>query len=359
MRIAFYAPMKSPNHPVPSGDREMARLLMKALRSSGHAVELASELRSFSREPDDAHYDRVAADAAANAERLVSAWASTPPDLWFTYHPYYKAPDLLGPRMARQLTIPYVTAEASYSARRNIGRWAQTQASVADAVSLAASNICFTERDRRGLDEAMLGAQLDMLPPFIDTDANIFMHPRPASRLITVAMMRPGDKMDSYRMLARALGRLLDLPWHLSIVGDGPCREAVKSEFAAVPAERIKWLGELTRSEVVAALSNASTYLWPGFGEAFGLAYLEAQMCGLPVVAQNIAGAPEVVKDGKTGFLTPPDDIDAYADAIRRLLLDDPLRERMGKAAQDFVSRERSLPAAAAKLDQILRKALS
>ena len=47
MRIAFYAPLKSPDHPVPSGDRQMARLLVAALRHAGHDVEIASELRSY------------------------------------------------------------------------------------------------------------------------------------------------------------------------------------------------------------------------------------------------------------------------------------------------------------------------
>ncbi len=63
--------------------------------------------------------------------RLSTLWASKgKPDLWFCYHPYYKAPDLIGPKLASAFAIPYVTAEASYSSRRNIGVWAETQASV-------------------------------------------------------------------------------------------------------------------------------------------------------------------------------------------------------------------------------------
>jgi glycosyltransferase involved in cell wall biosynthesis len=356
MRIAFYAPMKPPNHPVPSGDRQMARLLVKALRHAGHTVDLASELRSYCAEPDDAHYDRIETQAAAEVDRLGREWVSGGPDLFFTYHPYYKAPDLLGPRIAQIFGIPYVTAEASYSTRRNVGRWAATQATVADAVSLASANICFTERDRMGLEQSIPGARLERLPPFIEIgDAG--PSALPADRLIAVAMMRPGDKMASYRMLARALARLIDLPWTLSIVGDGPCRPQVEAEFAALPRKRTEWLGELPHPDVMKAVSQAGLYVWPGFGEAFGLAYLEAQAAGLPVVAQAVAGVPEVVKDGETGLLSAADDIGAYADAIRRLLLDDGLRGRLGEAARRFVAEDRSLPAAAARLEQILRKA--
>ena len=59
MRIAFYAPLKSPRHPVPSGDRQMARLIVRALEKAGHQVSLASELRSFCAEPDAAHYAAI------------------------------------------------------------------------------------------------------------------------------------------------------------------------------------------------------------------------------------------------------------------------------------------------------------
>ena len=69
MRVAFYAPLKSPNHPVPSGDRQMARLLMKGLECAGHTIEVASELRSFSAEPLTDHYAVKMAEAEAEIAR--------------------------------------------------------------------------------------------------------------------------------------------------------------------------------------------------------------------------------------------------------------------------------------------------
>ena len=178
------------------------------------------------------------------------------------------------------------------------------------------------------------------------------------NRLIAVAMMRPGDKMDSYRMLARALEQLADLPWNLTIVGDGPCRAEVEAEFAAIPPERIDWTGQLDPAGVASAVAGASIYVWPGCGEAFGLAYLEAQAAGLPVVAQHTAGVPEVVWNGETGTLTSDGDVEAYASAIRRLLSDRALRTKMGTAAAHLVAKNRSLEAAAARLDDILRRAV-
>ena len=236
MKIAFYSPLKSPNHPVPSGDRLMARLLMAALVKAGHAVEIASELRAFL---PDASADAIAArSAAVEAERvrLSALWRqSGAPDLWFCYHPYYKAPDLIGPALAREFGLGYVTAEASYSARRNRGLWVDMQQRVLDAVQQASVNICLTRRDFDGLAVAAPEARLALLPPFIDPALFLERQPKPEpGRLMTVAMMRSGDKMDSYVMLADALLRLTHLPWQLSVVGDGPLAADVRALFAGL-----------------------------------------------------------------------------------------------------------------------------
>ncbi|MDG4882697.1 glycosyltransferase family 4 protein [Mesorhizobium sp. WSM4884] len=358
MRIAFYAPLKSPNDPIASGDRQMARMLVKALEHGGHSVELASELRSYLREPAAKSFDALKIEAKEEAARLARLWDHDGrPDLWFTYHPYYKAPDLIGPELASAFGVPYLTAEASYSSRRNAGLWADTQALVARAVEQAALNICFTQRDRQGLADAIPGAALGMLPPFIDTS---LFRETPArgcpTRLVTVAMMRPGDKADSYRMLAQALGSIGHLPWTISVVGDGPAREEVKAQFAGLPADRIEWLGAIEPAAVPDVLYSGGIYVWPGFGEAYGVAYLEAQAAGLPVVAQDVAGVPEVVRDGQAGFLTPPGDVAAFACAIERLLSRNEERTIMAAEARRFILEERSLGAGAVRLAELLGK---
>lgn len=358
MRIAFYAPLKSPNHPVVSGDRQMARMLVKALEHGGHSVELASELRFYLRQPESKSFDALKIEAGEEVARLAKLWdRDGKPDLWFTYHLYYKAPDLIGPKMASGFAVPYVTAEASYSRRRNAGLWADAQALVARAVAQAALNICFTQRDRQGLADVIPAAAFGMLPPFIDT--SVFRETQAQgcpTRLVTVAMMRPGDKVESYRMLAQALGSIGHLPWTISVVGDGPARDEVKAQFAGLPAGRIEWFGAIEPAAVPDVLRSGGIYVWPGYGEAYGVAYLEAQAAGLPVVAQDIAGVPEVVRDGQTGFLTPPGDVAAFASAIERLLARNDERTIMAAKARRFILEERSLGAAAARLTELLRK---
>jgi len=356
MQIAFYAPLKSPDHAVPSGDRLMGRLLRRALEGAGHRVGLASDLRSYGPDPTDrARAAEVAQGAGAERRRIAQAWREGgAPDLWLCYHPYYKSPDLIGPDLCRQFGVPYVTVEASLSARRTEGLWDMAQATVAAAVRQAAVNICLTARDRAGLLQMCPRAAVTDLPPFID--AVPFLGPRAGGdgpvRLITVAMMRGGDKLASYATLAQALAALPAGGWHLTIVGAGPAEAAVRGLFAGVPG--VDWRGQADAEGVARALSQADIYVWPGEGEAYGLAYLEAQAAGLPVVAQQVAGVPEVVAQGETGLLTAPGEVASYAAAVARLIGDGPLRAAMGAAGRARVLARHSLPAAQARLDRIL-----
>jgi glycosyltransferase involved in cell wall biosynthesis len=358
VKIAFYAPLKAPDHPIPSGDRQMARLLMKALAHGGFDVKLASRLRTFQAEP--APLDDLKSEADAEMARLSQEWTrGGKPNLWFTYHLYYKAPDLLGPALARQWQIPYVTAEASYARKRDDQGWAGAQALIREAVGLARVNLCFTDRDRPGLEGVVPQARFASISPFIDTAPYEGAAPEsPLPRLLTVAMMRKGDKFASFGMLAKALGLISDLPWRLTVIGDGPLRAETVALFDSLPAGRIDWRGELPAEAVPSALGGG-IYVWPGCGEAYGMAYLEAEAAGMPVVAQATAGVPAVVRHGKTGLLTPEGDVQAFAAAIRELLLDDAKRKAYGRAARSFVLEERSLRLAAVKLGLILRGAAS
>lgn len=358
MRVAFYAPLKSPNHSVPSGDRLMARQLVAALEMAGHDVFIASELRSFTATPEEALRTPVTDAAKAEITRLLSATPAERPQLWFTYHTYYKTPDQIGPAVAKSLGIPYVTAEASYSPRQDSRGWRDNQRLVAEAVRQAAVNLCFTERDRQGLLAAIPKGIYERLPPFIDPSLFQFTTTDAPRRLVTVAMMRGGDKLESYAMLAKALALMPEKDWTLTIIGDGPKLAEVKAMFAAFGPERIDWLGQKSAAEIAAQFALGGIYVWPGCGEAYGLAYLEAQAAGLPVLAQSTAGVPEVVIDGTTGILTLDGDLHAFANAISQLLYDPARRLAMGAAARQFVVGERSLDAAAKRLDAILRQHL-
>ena len=355
MRVAFYAPLKPPDHPVPSGDRRVARLFLDALRRAGHEPFLASRLRSFDGMGDPARQARLAALGQRTAARLLRRWQETPgtaPELWFTYHLYYKAPDWLGPSVCAALGIPYVIAEASHAAKRAAGAWAPGHRAVEQALRRADAVIGLNSADRAGVMPLLRQPQRWFaLPPFLDARGYPARRPRPEGppRLVAVAMMRQGDKLASYRLLGAALARLLDLPWSLDVIGDGPARGEVEHALAPLGA-RVAYHGGLGEAAVAEALAAADLYVWPAINEAFGMAVLEAQASGLPVIAGNSGGVGDVVASGVTGLLVPPGDADAFAAALRGLILDPETSTAMAVAAPAKVRREHDLAAAAARL---------
>jgi glycosyltransferase involved in cell wall biosynthesis len=364
MRIAYYAPLKAPEHPVPSGDREIARGLLHALRAAGHDVTLASRLRSFDGGGDPARQARLRRIGLRVADRLTAHWQRDDrPELWFTYHLHHKAPDFLGPAVSRALGIPYVVAEASIAPRQRTGPWAGGYADALAAIRAADSVLFLNPVDVPEVRKARpADAASGMLAPFIDVVRFTGNRSRPVRsrapghrvRLITVAMMREGAKLASYRALAAALERVVDVPWQLSVVGDGPARAEVAAAFATL-STRVTFLGALPAPPIASLLCASDVFAWPAIDEAIGIVFLEAQACGVPVVGAATPGVASVVAAGRTGLLAPPGDIDGFAAALRTLLLDPALRHRMGAAAFDHVRARHDLATAARRLDAILR----
>jgi glycosyltransferase involved in cell wall biosynthesis len=364
LRIAFHTPLNAPDDGRISGDRRMARQIVAALERLGHEVAPIADARAYLATPDPERLAILRETAAARGEALIAGWAAagSAPDLWFTYHSYYKAPDLLGPDVAARFGIPYVVAEASDSKRRAGGDWATHVALARAGIAAADLHLCFTDRDRQSI--APLCAEPTLLldfPPFIDA-AGPRSQPRSdgeSARLITVAMMRDGVKHESYLALARTLLRIADRPWTLTVIGDGPRRADVEHAFATLPPDRIVWRGALDQSAVASELAGHDIFVWPGIGEAYGLVYLEAQAAGLPVAAFASGGVPATVKPGETALLAPESDEAELAAALARLIDAPPLRRSMGEAAARFVRTERMLDSACAILDEGLGLAIA
>jgi glycosyltransferase involved in cell wall biosynthesis len=102
-------------------------------------------------------------------------------------------------------------------------------------------------------------------------------------------------------------------------------------------SDKVVFAGRIPREEMHRYYSAADLFVFPGIGESLGMVFLEAQCCGLPVVACRTAGVPEVVADGDTGFLTPIGDMASFTGAVEKLLADDDLRTGMGRAARQYV----------------------
>jgi len=356
----------------------MARLLMQAWEKAGHHIEVASRLRTHEKNADARRQAELAAIGEAHAQRLLREYARRPaherPAAWFTYHVYYKAPDWIGPRVAKALNIPYLMAEASVANKRAQGPYELGHQGTLTAIRAANVIFIINPTDAEAL-RAMMSEQTRLvdLPAFLNTapyrkvaEQHDKLRRELAYRfnldghlwLLTVAMMRSGDKLASYRILGEALAQVLDLTWQLIVVGDGHAREEVHRALAPLGEGRVRFVGSQSETALPAFYGAADLCVWPAVNEAYGMALLEAQAAGLPVVAGGAGGVASIVESGITGLLSRPNDAAAFARALRTLIDTPERRLAMAKAAFDKTRQRHDIAAAAQILDRALHQAL-
>ena len=355
-RVAFHAPMKPPDHPNPSGDRRIARLTLQALEGAGFAPFVASTLRTLEMAGDPAAQAALEAQARAETARLVETLRPDPPALWFTYHSYWKAPDLVGPAVCAALGLPYVISEPIHAPRRREGPWARFAEAAERSLAAADLLLWSTARDLPML-QRLPGLRLAEWAPFIDLGPP--PAPRPTApgplRLLAVAMMRPGDKVASYAALAEALARPEAPDLRLDIVGDGAERGAVEALFAPL-APRVRFLGaEADPARLRRAMEAADLLVWPGVNEGFGMVYLEAQAAGLPALAEDRPGPRHVLPGPPAGLpLPPPGDPAAFAATLAALDADRARLAALRGTVRAHAEARHGLEAASARLRELL-----
>jgi N-acetyl-alpha-D-glucosaminyl L-malate synthase BshA len=187
-----------------------------------------------------------------------------------------------------------------------------------------------------------------VIPNFIDADsarrsdrsrAELRANFAPAGEklVIHVSNFRPVKRVAAVIEIFRQIHAAV--PSRLLMVGDGPdLAGAAEQARAAGLGDAVRFLGD--QEQVVQLLSASDLFLMPSAQESFGLAALEAMACDVPVVASRVGGVPELVEDGVTGFLCPPDDLAGMAQASIRLLTDDALHARMAQASRQRAARQ-------------------
>lgn len=149
-------------------------------------------------------------------------------------------------------------------------------------------------------------------------------------RVIAVQRFEP---QKDHATLLEALAGLREQEWALDWIGDGAQLSEARSLAAELGiADRIRWLG--LRSDVPELLARAQVFALTSRWEGFPFSILEAMRAGLPVVATAVAGVPESVEDGVTGFTVPREEPAAVREALARLIRDSALRVGMGEAGR-------------------------
>jgi glycosyltransferase involved in cell wall biosynthesis len=353
LKIAFYCPNKPLSHAHPSGDLTIARNLQNALNGMGHDCREIVQFRSR-------WFWQSGAGWLKAFERLIDADRHTrrfDPDLWLTYHSYYKSPDLIGPVLSRLHKIPYVMFQPMYSTRRR--KTGQTRVGFyLNRLALKAAMEVFTNNlnDLEALGRLLPPGRITYLPPGINPEAfqrddatrdrirRQYGISGEARVIMTAARFRPGVKVESLVYLFRSLARLRvrGLPFTLLIVGDGPMETPVRDLAEALLPGQTIFTGRVEPRDMVHYYLAADLFAFPGIGESLGMVYLEAQACGLPVVALDSPGVAQVVANGQSGLLVLRDAGQAMAEAIGELLDDPERRSEFGGKGSRYVREQRN-----------------
>lgn len=136
-----------------------------------------------------------------------------------------------------------------------------------------------------------------------------------------------------HQTLLRALAGLVELEWTLDLVGDGPTRFQIEALAASLKiSDRVYFHG--FRSDVASYLAAAQLFVLASKWEGFPRSILEAMRAGLPVVASDVGGVHESVRDGETGFVVRAGDVEELRERLRRLITSPTLRLQMGRAGR-------------------------
>jgi len=353
MKIAYYMPFKPMGHANPSGDLVTGTEIHDYLVTRQHSVHPVSKLRSrwiYYRPQQWVQF-------WAERNRIVKQCTTDKPDLWLSYHSYYKAPDLLGSSCCQRLQIPYVIFQGIYSTKRRKQLKTLPGFLLNRKVLLSASHI-FTnkKRDLKNLKRLLPESRLTYIAPGIHPDLFKYsdehrqrlrdqLEFNKETVIMTAAMMRPGVKSEGIRRVIESCSELIrrGLSIKLLIAGDGSNRQELEKKAAGLLAGNVRFLGKIPRQEMYRYYSAADIFAFPGIDESLGMVYLEAQSCNLPVVAYQDWGGSEAVLSEHTGLLSPAQSGELFTDNIQRLIIDTELRQRLADNAGKHIRSHHNL----------------
>lgn len=352
MKIAYYMPFKTMGHPNPSGDLIIGSEIYDHLKK-GNTIEIASTLRARW-----IYYNPIRLlQLFFEQQRIVKRLKNNPPELWFSYHSYYKAPDLLGPYCSDKLKTPYVIFQAIYSTKRRKNLWTLPGFLLNKAALEKATHIFTNKRvDYKNLLRLIPEEKLTYIAPGIHPQEFEFssekrkeLRPQWAAKnevlIMTAAMMRPGVKTDGISMVIKACASLQKKGHQLRllIAGDGESRAELTKKAQQLFPGRVHFLGKVPRKELYSYYSSADIFAFPGIQESLGMVYLEAQSCRLPAVAFADWGGKEAILHNQTGLLSPAAEPELFANHIEQLIVDPKLRQTLASNAEQHIRANHNL----------------
>lgn len=353
MKIAYYMPFKPMGHHNPSGDLIIGTEIYDFLKRQGAEITLISKFRCRWLYLKPYLWPVLLLELL----RVLYVCKKNRPDIWLTYHSYYKAPDVLGSICCWILGIPYVIFQGIYSTKRR--RSAKTVAGFyLNRFALQQANCLFTNKrsDQANLERIVPADRIHYIPPGLHPQDFLFssgarerirreLHVSGQVVVMTAAMFRPGVKTEGLQKIISSCQQLVERGCNILLIlaGDGSNRQLIENIAGKALAKKAIFLGRIERTALPDYYSAADIFAFPGIEESLGMVYLEAQACRLPVVAYADWGAKAAVMDQETGLLSPAAEQTRFTDNLQRLVNDTELRRRMGLAATAHVREKHNI----------------
>lgn len=211
-----------------------------------------------------------------------------------------------------------------------------------------ARQVCSTSHYMVTAIESLGGKSPEVVPFGVDTD--VFYREREAQSrqevvLGSIKNLKPEYSIHTILEVYRRVKQMLpQQEMRLKLVGDGSERGRLEQLARSLGiADEVDFLGHQPYQGIARYHNMLDIYINLSVMESFGVSVLEASSCERPVVASDTGGLREVVRDGDTGYLVEPGNVEQAAQAVRRLILDPGLRQRLGANGRQWVSQNYSL----------------
>lgn len=286
-----------------------------------------------------------------NVIKLVDLWKHSPPIILHT-HLYHAG--IVGRLIGHLSAIPFILCHQAgpendrSTLRSFIDR---VTASFVTKYTVSCNAVAEILHQREGIPYS----KIVPIPNFISMPQTDVQPSRfsksslPALRIITIGRLSPEK---GHLDLIRAASLLEDIPFTLRIIGEGDFKATLQNEINKLHIEdKVTLCGYHTN--VMEILSDADIFVLPSKWEGISLALLEAMSVGVPVIATDSGGTPEIVHPEQTGILVPPNDPHAIANAVREYYNNPEKRRILGMNGRRFVSENYSMESAMDKLETL------
>ncbi|MGE5227112.1 MAG: glycosyltransferase family 4 protein [Planctomycetaceae bacterium] len=339
MRIALACPYAWDD---PGGVQVHVRELGGRLRERGHEVLVVAPARRRAEEPwvvatgspVDLRYNRSSApiDPRPWSRGVVrGVLAAFSPDLLHVHEPLTPSTSMWATLEARAPVVATFHSGIDRSRLYDVAAPLLRRVAGRLAIRIAVSRRAEQVASRR------IGGAFEVVPNGVDVGRFAIATPRDLGAGTKALFVGRLDERKGFPVAVAAFERLAlertDL--RMIVVGDGPQRDAV-GMLPSHLRERVTMLGALPNDELPAVAAACDLYLGPSVGgESFGVVLIEAMAAGLPVVASDVPGYDEVLRDGVDGLLVAPRDPAALASAAARVLDDPALAARFAAAGRE------------------------